>query len=361
MAVKIDPTRGFRYYHSYFHSEVSAKDVSDIIKGWIKKRFSPLEAKAILANPEYHFSAYNQRALAALWDSKGYDTNDPLCSRYIESIGEIYKGLVSSGQEILNKKTSHETKTSKIIRSPYELTIQKVEDTILKDIDEMEDQWIMGDTSGSIDMYKAFRAYDLKGTTSIDRVHNHVSERLNELYEVLKGDDIDMVEGYSNIPKSELNRRIKCYEKMIKDLDSLRTITKAQRKPKKAKDKGADKQVSALKYQRENTEYRIASIDPVRIPGTMRLYTFNAKTRVLHEYVSTLRSGFSVKGTTLHGYDPDQSRSTKLRKPMEFLDIVMTKTPRQIDKEWGKLTTKTSTDVSGRINEDTILLRVLDK
>jgi hypothetical protein len=40
--------------------------------------------------------------------------------------------------------------------------------------------------------------------------------------------------------------------------------------------------------------------------------------------------------------------------------MVLTKTPNQIDKEWKTLTTKTS-QPNGRLNDDTILLRVLDK
>jgi hypothetical protein len=54
------------------------------------------------------------------------------------------------------------------------------------------------------------------------------------------------------------------------------------------------------------------------------------------------------------------SRQVKLRKPDEFLPFVLNKTVKQIDTEWKKLTTKSSTP-NGRLNNDTILLRVMDK
>ena len=102
------------------------------------------------------------------------------------------------------------------------------------------------------------------------------------------------------------------------------------------------------------------SIPPVKIIGSIRLFTFNTKYKVLTEYVTENPKGFEVKGTTLQNFDKVNSRSTKLRKPDMFLPIALTKTIKQIDKEWDKLTTKTTVP-NGRINSDTILLRVMDK
>ena len=63
-----------------------------------------------------------------------------------------------------------------------------------------------------------------------------------------------------------------------------------------------------------------------------------------------------MKGITLLHYEADKSRSTRLRKPNEFLKICLKKTAKQLDKEWKKLTTKDSVP-NGRINEHTILLK----
>ena len=71
--------------------------------------------------------------------------------------------------------------------------------------------------------------------------------------------------------------------------------------------------------------------------------------------------GFEVKGTTILGLDADLSRSTKLRKPDDFIKAVLTKSANQIRKEWSELTTKTKDKVNGRINKDTILVRVMAK
>lgn len=81
---------------------------------------------------------------------------------------------------------------------------------------------------------------------------------------------------------------------------------------------------------------------------------------MLTEYVSSSTSGFEVKGTSIKNIDVEQSKSVRLRKPELFLPIVLSKTVKQISNEWGKLTTKSSVP-NGRINKDTILLRVMDK
>ena len=67
-----------------------------------------------------------------------------------------------------------------------------------------------------------------------------------------------------------------------------------------------------------------------------------------------------VKGTTIQNFDKDMSRQIKLRKPEEFISIVMSKTHLQINKEWNTLSTKSSVP-NGRINGDIILLRVMNK
>ena len=147
---------------------------------------------------------------------------------------------------------------------------------------------------------------------------------------------------------------------MLGDLDKIKAASKATRKPRKPQVRTADKQIKQLKYLKEDNDYKLVSVDPLTVPGSYRLYTFNVKNRELCEYVTTAANGFEIKGTTIQNFDPDQSRKTRLRKPNEFLPIALKKTPNQINKEFNKLSTKVN-EPSGRINGDTILLRVENK
>jgi hypothetical protein len=144
----------------------------------------------------------------------------------------------------------------------------------------------------------------------------------------------------------------------MSDLDNMRTSLKANRKVKISvtKRKGADKQVEKLKYQKENRDYKLTSINPMRIPGSMNMYAFNTKTRQLTIFVSNHPDGLNVTGSTIKGFDKDLSMVLKLRKPNDVLPVVLKKTPKQIEKFIAtvKATKKTP---SGRINHDTIILR----
>jgi hypothetical protein len=118
--------------------------------------------------------------------------------------------------------------------------------------------------------------------------------------------------------------------------------------------------VAKLQYKTEDTDFKLASIPPIQIIGKMRLYTFNVKSRMLTEYVTQAAAGFEVSGTSIKNFDQVSSRTIKLRRPDDFIPIVLNKTPKQIDKEWSTLTTKQSVP-NGRLNKDTILLRAVDK
>ena len=125
------------------------------------------------------------------------------------------------------------------------------------------------------------------------------------------------------------------------------------------KPKAADKQITNLKYRKEDHEFKIASVLPILLVGAMRIYVFNVKTKELTEYVTDSTKGFEVKGTTLQNVGSD-SRKTRLRKPTEILPIIQAKTIRQIDNTWNSLTTKTNSP-NGRLNSDCVLLRVSDR
>ena len=160
--------------------------------------------------------------------------------------------------------------------------------------------------------------------------------------------------------KPELKRRVKACQDMLLDLDRIKSAAKATRKVRVKQPKAADKQVSKVKYKTEDATFKLASINPVQIVGKIRLYTFNTKNRVVTEYITQSATGFEISGSTIKNFDKVNSRCRSLRKPNEFLPELFDRTPKQIDKAWKDLTTKERVP-NGRLNSDTILLRVMDK
>ena len=147
---------------------------------------------------------------------------------------------------------------------------------------------------------------------------------------------------------------------MLEDLERIRSATKASRNVRIKRPKAADKQVAKMQYKKEDNDFKVVSIHPIQIIGKTRLFTFNVKYKELCHYVTQNPKGFEVSGSTIKNIDLESSIKIKLRKPLDFLPIVLNKTPIQIQKELDALSTK-GKQVNGRINKDTILLKVLDK
>jgi hypothetical protein len=266
---------------------------------------------------------------------------------------------IDAGKKILAEKSEiAEEKLNVVVLTPLQRYQEKLNNTIMSDLDDLEDSWIGGEEA-DFDLYNRFRYHGLTGKAAepVRRVLEGWLLDFNDAYH--KRCD-QAVEGYSHIKRSVMRRRIKHVELMLADCDKLKAASAATRKVRKPRVKSADKQVVNMKYKKEDNDYKLVSINPISIVGSYRLYVFNAKTREITEYVSGKVDGFSVKGTTLQGFDPDNSRKIRLRKPEDFIKIAQSKTPRQINTAWSKLTTKESKP-NGRINTDCILLRILDK
>jgi hypothetical protein len=266
-----------------------------------------------------------------------------------------YEALIEPGNEILKSKIADEEEKSNVIRlTPQQLMARKINETIMADIDELEDAWIEGKKE-TIDVYALFKKHDLK-PMAVPQVRGRIEGWLEEYSGAYNKTDEQLVEGFSHIARPELKRRVKACEDMIADLDRIVQAGKATRKPRVKKAKAADKQIAQLKYQKEDASLKIVSINPITIIGATRLIVINSKYRTVTEYITERREGFEIKGTTLVGFDLEQSRTKTMRKPEEFLPMCH-KTIRQFDKAFNALTTKESKP-TGRINTDCVLMKV---
>jgi hypothetical protein len=341
----------------YVHYELDKKASSAIVKDWIKKTYSKDDAKAILALPDYHFHMYSHYVTGILWANNGLELPEKW-AKLPERTVEFYAAKIEEGQKLLAEKVE-EQPVNKIVLTPQQRLRNKVYETIMADIDELEDAWIENEVPDSLDVYTLMRGHDLKAA-AVPFVQRRLEAWLLDYSDAYNKTCDQAVEGYSHLKRTEIKRRMKETQKMLDDLSKFGAATKAVRKTRVKKPKAADKQIASLKYLKESNDHKIMSINPVSLIGAMRLFTFNAKTRVLTEYVSQNPNGFEVKGTTLQHFSADISRCTRLRKPDDILPDILKKTPKQIDNIFKGLSTKISVP-NGRLNADTVLLRVMDK
>ena len=173
-------------------------------------------------------------------------------------------------------------------------------------------------------------------------------------------------EAYSHLAKKDISNYIAALETLVDACTLIVDASKATRKPRTAKPKSADKLVAKLKYMKVDQKYSLASINPTDIVGANELWVFNIKTRKLGKYVASNidptgmgrnGSGLTVKGTTIEGFDEKLSIQKTLRKPEEQLKAFKAAGKVALRKFLEDINT-TDTTMNGRINIDTVLLKV---
>ena len=350
--------KGFNAVKDYFHLQVDKKDCISQVKTWVKKNF-PQPSKYILANPEYHFTMTHHAATAFWYNNDLYKNNDAdgdTARDFLNHLFDKMIPLIEKGKVIFKEKQKANDNVISI--SPAVRLMRKINNTIMQELLDLEDKWIDGEDT-TINIYDRFKYHGLTNT-AISYVKPMIEGWLLDYEDAYYKRCDQAVEGYSHLKRSALNHRIKVCKAMLEDLERIRSATKASRNVKVKRPQSLDKQVAKVQYKKEDNDFKIVSINPIQIPTKTRLYAFNTKSKMVIEYITESPNGFEISGSTIKNFTKGLSRTICLRKPLDFLPIVLQKTPKQIDDAWKLLKTKTK-EPNGRINKDTILLRILDK
>jgi hypothetical protein len=225
----------------------------------------------------------------------------------------------------------------------------------------------IGEIEGAIDDclfvkdFELFIPYEFMQTLGMKGAHSNAvvkffQKRLDEISLALK--DKEVYESYSNFSKTELKGYIKLLNRIIDDAQKLAHNAKISRAPRKKKAKPVDKIISKLQFKKEDNGYKIVSINPSDIVGCSQLWVFNTKTRKLGVYNSTDSDGLNVKGTTITNFVESTSVQKILRKPEVTLPEVI-KSGKVALKKLLSGINATEQSLTGRINSDTILVRVI--
>jgi hypothetical protein len=132
---------------------------------------------------------------------------------------------------------------------------------------------------------------------------------------------------------------------------------KVNKKPRAKKPTDKAKVVAKMKYLKQDETLKLVSINPQDIIGAKELWIYNVKTRKLGKYVAAEFNDLGVKGTTITGSDPMKSVQKTLRKPEEQLKEFKAAGKVQLRKFLDDIKA-VDIKLNGRINEDTVLLKV---
>lgn len=164
---------------------------------------------------------------------------------------------------------------------------------------------------------------------------------------------------YSKIDDSTNEREKLFLELVIDDCERyLNSKRKAKKKTRTPKQKPVEQIVAKLNYMKEHSELDLVSVDPVQIPRSQTLCTYNTKTRkfTIFQAIDAAPFTLSVSRSSIVQFDDKKSVQKTLRDPKKQLAKLLQGSTTTLWSEFNKIKAKTSVP-SGRINNETILVR----
>ena len=313
------------------HFKLTKADISKVAKGWV-----PMTACSLVTS-YYRGMPLKANAL-----------------KYIETaIRDCVEKYVEDDSDVVEAKDTPKA-------APIKVTIQdrlnEKASELIGEIDGWYDNIILGGKDEP-DVYNFLKLNNVP-QASLGKFETAFSKYKAELLAAQNKEDPQLVEGYRHMKAADFKRHFAWLDALQAGFDQYRAVKKATKKARVKKSPSKEKLVAKLKYLKQDNTLKLVSINPVDIVGATELWVYNVKTRKLGKYVpGAYKDGISVKGTTILDFDEAKSVQKTLRKPeqqlMEFMKAGKVNLRKYMD------TIKTTEIVlNGRINEDTLLLRV---
>jgi len=273
---------------------------------------------------------------------------------YVEKISYLIDYSKKRG-ELVSKEKSAEKEINGNDKPSIQQHIKEQVSLYASEIEESIDDFIDNNYEPTISVYDWLVSNNVKGLIA-KKIAKEFEPYLEEIR--LIPTDEDIAEAFAHMKKKQLVSYENYIQSIIDDCERYSANANKQRKPRKKKPVSVSKQIAKLNYKKHDDEYKIASINPSEIVGADRLYVFNSKYRKLGVYQAEGHAGLSVKGSTLRGFDTSLSKCKKVRKPEEVLSKMLSGGKLAIKRQYESINSKEK-DLTGRINNETILLKVV--
>ena len=360
----MDADKFMHHFHSamsYYRLEFSGKDLKPAVIKWMTTVGCTKEDVAAFKRTKDNRVNVTMGAIASCLlrgmpavredFNKGRDTAAWLRNEIVQ--------IVAQGKDDVDEGAVVEVKPA-----VYTPSIQdRVREAAYRMTEEIEDAIEGFQTDPENFDPKAFKMLNLLKGKEVKAAHARIikgfyERDLAELEELASGNaDEQLREGYSHRTKKQVKNLIVFYQEIMSACDMLAQEAKVNRKPRKTKVVSKDKIVAKLKFLKTNEPLKLVSINPTDIIGASELWIFNTKTRKLGKYVANEFNTLNVKGTTITNFNEFTSIQKTIRKPEEKLKEFKAAGKVQLRKFLDDINA-TDTKLNGRINEETILLRV---
>lgn len=353
--------RHFQTAMNYYRTEFKASDLKPAVIKW-------------MTSNDYPKTVIEQFKKSKDWRCNG--TMGAIASCMLRSMPSVRADFNSgrSSAQWLGDQIADIVETSKLDiaeedkneekSSAPQITIQeRVREATLPMTEEIEDAIQSWQTDPDNFNPRAFKVLNLLKGKQAKAAHARIirdfyARDLAELEELASGSaDEQLKEGYSHRSKKQIRTFIEFLREVNEACTMLMQEAKVNRAPRAKKAVPAEKVVAKIKYMKTFEPLKLVSINPTDILRAKEFWIYNTKTRKLGRYVAAEFQELGVKGTTVTGFDEAKSICKTLRKPEEKLKEFKAAGKVQLRKFLEDINA-TDTRMNGRVNEETILLKV---
>lgn len=345
--------KSFRYYNYYY----GQKDLKKYVVAWLRQHEGDTGVHVLdkTTIDQYARSADQLTPFTVCALIKAHERGMPLRDKHVEYILDAVK-------RVLLLKADEAEEEKKVDAKP-QVKIPTIQDRMnevgkkhILYFEVLEDALFAGETVDP----KAYE-YLVKNSVPqalISKISSVFEPRHAEVKEARQGECEQLKEAYSHMKAADYKRYDAFYEKLFQDLAAYNQTKKATKKAAVRKPPAKEKLVKSLKYLKQDTALKIVSVNPVDIIGAEVLWVYNVKNRKIGKYVAEDVGGaLGIKGTTIVGFDANKSTQKTLRKPEEQIKQFLAAGKIDLRKFLENIKT-TEIKLNGRINADTILLKI---
>jgi hypothetical protein len=342
-STNVDIIKAYNWYNYFYDSESAKEFVIAYLKEFHKTEKDLIKNVGRIDSSLTRTIGWNCRILTL----GGY-LPDEVVDRTLKKIRELAKDAKPEPVALVDDQPVKEViSIQERIKNKAGEIIGEIEGEIDTFITEKENNFRISDF---------LRHHDVKPQIA-QRIADYYKPLYAELFDAMQGKDEQLVEAYASWKKPKLKAYCEFVRNIVAEAETRAIVIKANRKPRKKKEKPAGVQVSKMKYLEKSEEFGFVSVKATEIIGANQLWVFNTKYRNLSVYNAMGPAGLAVKGTTITGYDEKTSITKKLRKPTEQVNKLLAGGKIVMRKFMDEIKCKPKM-ANGRINMETILLRV---
>lgn len=358
-------TAHFRVAMEFYRLESSVKDLKPKLVEWMHGAgYDKSDINAIRKTKDKYFSGTMMGIAACLVKGmpeihSGFNNGKDTALWLRNEIDKVLKEGANDRDD--DDETPKIVEKAAVYVPSIQERLREAAGKMTEELDAAIDSWIMDPENFDPKQYSVIKLLRGKGAKAAHAryIKGFFQRSHSDLHELASGNaDEQLREAYSKNSRKNVKKLIEFYDSIMAACEQIAAEQKVMKKPRAKKVKPAEQLVAKLKFCIKDDKLGIVSTPPAQVIGAQGVVVYNVKTRKIGYYVSKNSQGLEVKGTSLQNFT-DKSLQKTLRKPVEQLkEFKEQNTQKRFETWFSKSVKTTETQLNGRFNEDTVILKV---